>query len=133
MAEVKQIDQTLKGDKKNVERRAYYYKNQKKILAYQSNKLECECGSDVSRSGIYRHRHSKKHASRMEAIEKMGFDKDEEEEEEDDEDDEEIVLKKGDIDFYKKCNKICICCGIDITSITKGVAQTKKGFICEDC
>ncbi len=55
-----------------------------------------------------------------------GYDSSEEEE-------EEIVLKKGDIDFSKKCDKICFCCGKDITSITKGVASTKRGWICEDC
>ena len=98
MEEVKQIDQTLKSDARNVERRSYYKKNQKKILAYQSKLLECECGCEVTRSGIYRHRTSKKHVSRMEAIDKMWVDK------EDDEEDEEILWTRID----------CACCAKSI-------------------
>ena len=69
MAEIKQIEQTLKGDKKNVERRAYYQKNKKKMLAYFTEKIECECGVGVARTAVSRHRKSKKHAQFMFEIE----------------------------------------------------------------
>ena len=111
---------------------AHYQKYKKKILEYNSKPATCECGLKMTRGSLARHKKSKKHTAKMGEIHPNtiewfleGYDSES--------DDEEIVLKKGDIDFSKKCNKICFCCGNEITSITKGVAQTKKGFICEDC
>ena len=131
-----EIQEMNGGIQERTNKLTQYQKYKKKIIEYNSQPATCECGLKMTRGSLPRHRKTKKHTDKMgkgaahpNTIEWFleGYDSESEEEE------EEIVLKKGDIDFSKKCNKICFCCGNEITSITKGVAQTKKGFICEDC
>jgi len=47
------------GDKK----RAYHHQNKDRINARKREKIKCECGAVISRSGIVPHKRSKKHLS----------------------------------------------------------------------
>ena len=112
----------------------HYQKYKQTITAYNHKKVTCECGATIARGCLARHKKSKKHTDKMgegaapNTIEwfLQGYDS------ESDDEEEIIVLKKGDI-VSKKCDEICFCCGEVITSKTKGVAQTKRGWICENC
>ena len=42
-------------------RKGYKQRNKDKIRAYRSEKIQCPCGSSVTRHHYYRHKHTKKH------------------------------------------------------------------------
>jgi len=54
-------------DKLSVYKKEYYEQNKDKILARQSTKVTCECGSVVSHGKLARHKKSKKHQAYLES------------------------------------------------------------------
>ena len=58
----KNVEDCRKWREQNKERViAYREKNREKVLAYNKTKIPCECGAEVSRGCMSRHRESQKH------------------------------------------------------------------------
>jgi hypothetical protein len=49
------------SDKNKVKCKNWYYENKERVDKYKKEKIECDCGSIVSRTNLTRHKKSKKH------------------------------------------------------------------------
>ena len=61
----------MNKDKISKQKKAYYQTNKDKINEYKSEKITCDCGTQVCRSNIIRHKKTKNHANLLQQIEQL--------------------------------------------------------------